>query len=88
MTANTPPVDSQNHWRGRFNAWFFTAFDRYINYATGPNKRAALAGIGPSPVVEIGSGIGANLAYLTPGSRLIAVEPEPGNARRAESPGR
>lgn len=60
---------------GRFNAWFFSTFDRYINHISRRHKQAALHGIDSDEVVELGAGVGANLAYLRPGTRLIAVEP-------------
>lgn len=59
----------------RFNAWFFHAFDRYINHIARRHKRAAFDGISADVVVEIGAGVGANVGYLPPGARLIAVEP-------------
>jgi SAM-dependent methyltransferase len=36
----------------------------------------------PGTVVELGSGVGANLRYRSPGSTLIAVEPNPPMHRR------
>lgn len=59
----------------RFNAWFFAAFDRYINHITRHHKRAAFEGLAGGRVVEIGAGVGANLGYLPPGAELVAVEP-------------
>jgi ubiquinone/menaquinone biosynthesis C-methylase UbiE len=59
----------------RFNAWFFDAFDRYINHVARRHKDGAFAGLDSDVVVELGAGVGANLAYLRPGTRLIAVEP-------------
>jgi ubiquinone/menaquinone biosynthesis C-methylase UbiE len=59
----------------RFNAWFFSAFDRYINVIARRHKQAAFAGIRGGVVVELGAGVGANLGYLPAGTRLIAIEP-------------
>lgn len=59
----------------RFNAWFFHAFDRYINHIARRHKQAAFAGIDADVVVELGAGVGANLDYLPAGTRLVAVEP-------------
>lgn len=59
----------------RFNAWFFSAFDRYINHIARRHKQAVFASIDAGEVVEIGAGVGANLGYLRAGTRLIAVEP-------------
>lgn len=61
--------------RSGFNAWFFAAFDRYINHLSRTHKQAAFAGLGGGTVLEIGAGVGANLAHLAPGTKLIAVEP-------------
>ena len=62
--------------RGRFNAWFFTALDSYINWLVRDRKHTVFAGL-PAEVVEIGPGVGANFRYLPPGCRLTAVEPNP-----------
>jgi SAM-dependent methyltransferase len=59
----------------RFNAWFFSAFDRYINLIARRHKQAAFAEIDSDVVVELGAGVGANLGYLPAGTRLIAIEP-------------
>ena len=61
--------------RGRFNAWFFATFDRYANHIARAHKGAAFAGMTSGQVLEIGAGVGANLAYLAPGSKLVALEP-------------
>ena len=62
--------------RGRFNAGFFTGLDGYINWLTRDKKRRVFSGL-PREVVEIGPGVGANLAYLPARCRLIAIEPNP-----------
>jgi ubiquinone/menaquinone biosynthesis C-methylase UbiE len=59
----------------RFNAWFFTAFDGYLNLAAKRHKQRAFEGLAAPVVVEIGAGTGANLRHLAPGTHLIAVEP-------------
>jgi SAM-dependent methyltransferase len=71
--------------RGPANAAFFWfaggTFDRLL----GAHKRRIFADL-PDTVVELGSGVGANLRYLAPGSTLIAVEPNPamhGRLRRS-----
>jgi SAM-dependent methyltransferase len=63
-----------NPIRGRFNAWFLAALDGYMHrkYAA---LKSRLLGNAPPVVVELGPGAGANLRYLAPGTRLIAVEP-------------
>ena len=60
---------------GRFNAWFFDTFDRYINAISRHHKQRAFADIDPGRVLEIGAGVGANFDYLPRGTRLVAVEP-------------
>jgi SAM-dependent methyltransferase len=69
-TFETHPV------RGRFNAGFFTAFDRPIDRQSRGRKRKVFSGL-PPEVVEVGPGVGANLRYLPPGCRMIAIEPNP-----------
>lgn len=59
----------------RINAWFFTAFDRYINYVSQPHKRAAFGDLAPGKVLEIGAGVGANVGFLPAGTELVALEP-------------
>lgn len=89
----TPPSDGsvaieqfdEHPVRGRFNAAFFSAMGGYLNWHLRHHKAAAFAGL-PSTVVELGSGVGANLPYLPAGARLIAIEPNPhmhGRLRRA-----
>jgi SAM-dependent methyltransferase len=63
-----------NPIRGRFNAWFLAALDGYMHWKYAGVKSRLLANA-PPVVVELGPGAGANLRYLAPGTRLIAVEP-------------
>ncbi|MGB5812316.1 MAG: class I SAM-dependent methyltransferase [Polyangiales bacterium] len=65
-----------NPIRGRLNAWFFRLFDGYIDVLLGDRKRSLFAEH-PTEIVEIGSGVGANFRYLAPGTRVVAVEPNP-----------
>src|SRR6478609_9163983 len=62
--------------RGRFNSSFFSVMGGYINWHMRRGKTKAFADL-PSSVVEIGSGVGANLRYLPAGAHLIAIEPNP-----------
>ena len=62
--------------RGRFNAAFFRIMDGYIDWHLRRHKESVFAEL-PDTVVEIGSGVGANFRYLRPGTRVIAVEPNP-----------
>lgn len=72
----THPTSTFDHGPvSRFNAWFFHAFDRYLNHIAREHKQAAFSGLDSDVVLELGAGVGANLHYLRPGSRLIAVEP-------------
>jgi ubiquinone/menaquinone biosynthesis C-methylase UbiE len=75
----------------RFNAWFFTAFARYINHIARSHKRAAFGEIEAGAVLEIGAGTGANFDYLPRGTHLYAVEPNlrmhAGLRRRAAAAG-
>jgi ubiquinone/menaquinone biosynthesis C-methylase UbiE len=68
------PRPSSNPIRGRGNAGIFSALDRYQHHLFGARKRALFAELPPT-VVELGSGTGASLRYLAPGSRLVAIEP-------------
>ncbi|WP_308465109.1 class I SAM-dependent methyltransferase [Rathayibacter soli] len=60
--------------RGGFNAAFFKVMDPYLEWNLRRYKRPVFAGL-PQTVVEIGSGVGANLRYLSAGSTLVAIEP-------------
>lgn len=75
-TARPRPDVSFDHGaRSRFNAWFFEAFDGYLNHALRGHKDAAFADLAGPVVVEIGAGTGANLTRLRSGTELIGVEP-------------
>jgi SAM-dependent methyltransferase len=65
-----------NAVRGPLNAAILRAADSYAHLLVGRRKRALFATL-PHTVVEIGPGTGANLRYYRPGTRLIAVEPNP-----------
>jgi SAM-dependent methyltransferase len=67
--------------RGPFNAAFFGVMGPYIEWSARRHKRRVFADL-PGTVVELGSGVGANLRYLSPGSTLVAVEPNPPMHRR------
>ena len=62
--------------RGRFNAVFFRGMDAYIDWHLHKHKTPVFDHL-PTTVVELGPGVGANLRYLTPGTRLLAIEPNP-----------
>ena len=65
-----------NPARGRFNSAFFAGMGGYINWHMRKHKASAFADL-PATVVELGSGVGANLRYLPPGAHLTAIEPNP-----------
>jgi SAM-dependent methyltransferase len=67
--------------RGPFNAAFFSVMGPYIEWNVRRHKRRVFAGL-PRTVVELGSGVGANLRYLEPGSTLVAIEPNVAMHRR------
>ena len=69
------PAGFDNGRRGRFNAWFFAAFDGYITHIARRHKEAAFGGIERGDIVELGAGVGANFDFVPDGSRLVAVEP-------------
>jgi ubiquinone/menaquinone biosynthesis C-methylase UbiE len=60
--------------RGPFNAAFFGVMGPYLERNLRPHKQRVFANL-PDQVVEIGSGVGANLPYLPEGATLIALEP-------------
>jgi ubiquinone/menaquinone biosynthesis C-methylase UbiE len=80
LTSVPQPIDQEgqafDHGAiSRFNAWFFTAFARYINHIARHHKQAAFDGLDSPVVLEIGAGTGANFGFLAPGTTLYAVEP-------------
>src|SRR5262245_61407586 len=76
-SALGPVVEFEEHAiRGRFNAAFFWLMGGFINWHLRHRKAAVFADL-PATVVELGSGVGANLRFLQAGTRLIAVEPNP-----------
>jgi SAM-dependent methyltransferase len=60
--------------RGPFNAAFFRVMGPYLERSLRRRKQRVFAGL-PQEVVEIGSGVGANLGYLPAGATLVALEP-------------
>ncbi len=60
--------------RDRFNAWLLHALDGYVHRKYRLVKSELFGGL-PRTILEIGAGDGANFRYLTPGTRVVAVEP-------------
>jgi ubiquinone/menaquinone biosynthesis C-methylase UbiE len=67
-TTHSTPI------RGRINAAFFASMDWYMHWKYGTLKRRLFRDL-PHAVVEIGAGVGANVRYLSAGTKLIAIEP-------------
>jgi SAM-dependent methyltransferase len=65
-----------NRIRGPVNATALRALDGVFDRTLGRQKRRLFEDL-PDDVVELGSGVGANLRYLRKGTRLTAVEPNP-----------
>ncbi|KUL29288.1 class I SAM-dependent methyltransferase [Actinoplanes awajinensis] len=88
MTELSAPPFPVHPMRGPFNAAFFSVLGPYIEWHVRRHKRRVFADL-PENVVELGSGVGANLRYLRPGSTLVAVEPNrPMHARLRAAAGR
>ena len=71
-----PYAARRNPVRGRLNAGFFRSMDGYLNRIFGDVKPRLFRDL-PETVVEIGAGTGANFRYFAPGTRVLAVEPNP-----------
>ena len=75
MTTTTTAYEP-NPVRGPFNAAFFTVMGGYLDWLMRSRKQRVFTDL-PGEIVELGSGVGANFRYLPPGTRVIAVEPNP-----------
>ncbi|HEY8301228.1 MAG TPA: methyltransferase domain-containing protein [Jatrophihabitans sp.] len=76
VRSRAPEGFDANPARGRFNSAFFAGMGSYLDWHLHKHKANAFADL-PANVVEIGSGVGANLRYLPAGARLTAIEPNP-----------
>ena len=74
--ARPEPLRRSHSVRAWANAKFFESMDWYLHRRLGARKRALFADL-PQRVVELGSGAGASMRYLAPGTRLLAIEPNP-----------
>ena len=72
--ARTEPARPSHPLRAWGNAKFFESMDWYMHRRLGARKKALFADL-PALVVELGSGAGASMRYLAPGSTLVAIEP-------------
>ena len=70
------PLPSPHPLRAWANAKFFESMDWYLHRRLGARKKALFADL-PANVVELGAGAGASMRYLAPGTRLLAIEPNP-----------
>jgi SAM-dependent methyltransferase len=85
MTTTSPATGFEAHRaRGPFNAAFFSLMGPFLELNLRRHKRRVFADL-PRTVVELGSGVGANLAHLPPGSTLVAIEPNPHMHRRLQA---
>ena len=64
------------------NAKFFESMDWYLHRRLGARKQALFTDL-PPVVVELGRERVLRCAYLAPGTRLVAIEPEPARAQGA-----
>jgi SAM-dependent methyltransferase len=62
--------------RNLLNAWMLDLGESRMDKIYGRRKRALFRDL-PREIVEIGPGAGANLRYYAPGTRVIAIEPNP-----------
>jgi SAM-dependent methyltransferase len=85
MTTKSPATGFEVHRaRGPFNAAFFDLMGPFLEWNLRPHKQRVFADL-PRTVVELGSGVGANLGYLPRGSTLVAIEPNPHMHRRLQA---
>jgi len=70
------PVRHPHPVREWANAKFFDSMDWYLHRRLGARKKVLFADL-PPLVVELGAGAGASMRYLAPGTRLVAIEPNP-----------
>jgi ubiquinone/menaquinone biosynthesis C-methylase UbiE len=73
--------------RGRLNSWFLAAAEKPMHREYGKRKLRIFGDL-PATIVELGPGSGANFRYYAPGTRVVAVEPNPMMLRRMYSQAR
>jgi ubiquinone/menaquinone biosynthesis C-methylase UbiE len=87
-TAMSPATGFELHGaRGRFNAAFFRLMGPYLEWNLRSHKRRVFGQL-PREVVELGSGVGANLPHLPAGGTLVAIEPNRHMHRRLRAAAR
>lgn len=65
-----------NRIRGPLNAAGFSILDGAVNRMLQERKQRVFSKL-PNDVLVLGPGIGANFRYMRPGSRVVAIEPNP-----------
>jgi SAM-dependent methyltransferase len=76
-----PAAHPRNRVRGPLNAAGLAALDGVFDRTLGDIKQRLLADHPPA-LVEFGTGPGTNFRYLRPGTRVVAIEPNPAMHRR------
>jgi ubiquinone/menaquinone biosynthesis C-methylase UbiE len=75
VTGTHHPQSATGHAvRGRLNAWLLRALEEYACRKYWHVKRELFGGL-PRTVLEIGAGTGINFRHLSPGTHVVAVEP-------------
>ncbi|MFN3256629.1 MAG: class I SAM-dependent methyltransferase [Ilumatobacter sp.] len=70
------PDLAKQKWRSRLEAWLLDAGASAIHEALG-DRKADVIGSMSGTVVEFGPGTGSNMRYYAPGTKVIAIEPNP-----------
>lgn len=73
-TTTTRPTESTGNRSQRWFAWLWKRLDASIDEAVEPAKDLVFQDL-PNRIVEIGPGLGSNFKRYTPGTSLIAFEP-------------
>jgi ubiquinone/menaquinone biosynthesis C-methylase UbiE len=69
-------IKKMNRLHQSLMAALLRVIEGYMHVVYGQRKRSVFHDL-PATIVEIGPGTGANMRYYPPGSRVIAVEPNP-----------
>jgi len=70
------PLSKKKIPGGNLSAYLLDLLEEYMDRVYGERKRSVFGKL-PPEIVEIGPGTGANFRYFSPGTKLIAVEPNP-----------
>lgn len=80
---SVPDLTKQKR-RSRFEAWLLESGADDSHAAWGERKQATIGAM-RGTVVELGPGTGVNMRYYAPGTRVIAIEPNPVMHARLQS---